>query len=52
MTDVKKGRIPLLRNTVGETALAKSFCSNNKRGEYKVSMCLQKNKAAWKGCTP
>ena len=28
MTDVKRERIPLLWNTVGETMLAKGFCSN------------------------
>ena len=28
MTDVRRERIPLLLSSVGETALAKGFCSN------------------------
>ena len=28
VTDVRRERIPLLRSTVGETTLAKGFCSN------------------------
>ena len=48
LTDVRRERIPLLRNTVKETALAKGLFQQR---EYEVSVCLQKNEAVWKGCT-
>ena len=35
---------------VGETALAKGFCSDMGNRKY-PSQCLQKNEATWKGCT-
>ena len=34
MTRIRTVRIPLLRNAVGETALAKVFCSNMGDTEY------------------
>ena len=48
MTDIISERIALLWSTVGETALAEGFCSN--MGGYEVSVRLQKNEAALKGC--
>ena len=45
MTDVRRERIPLLWSTLGDTALAKGFCSN--MGNTKYSVCLQKNEGTY-----
>ena len=42
MTDVRSGRIPLLWNPVGETALAKDFWSNMGDTKY-LCVCRRTN---------
>ena len=49
MTNVRREQIILLWSTVGETELVKVFLPYH--GGYEVSECLQKNEAAWKGCS-
>ena len=47
MTDVRRERIPLLWSTVGETALAKGFCSN--MGDTKYLCVCRRTKLPGRG---
>ena len=57
VTDVRRERIPLLWSNARQTSLTSAFYLNMERGGggggggSKMYLCLQKNEAAWKGCT-
>ena len=47
MTDVRREQIPLVWNTAGETALAKSICAN--LGDMKYSCVCRRKKLPGRG---